>query len=144
MKKEFFAKFQQNTQSYVSPNRDWPINQTLDWLQAKSNGIKNAITYLENWKHIENHRTKDIAFACWEILSLFAGGSFGNEVVQIEFHEGEEDEKEFRLWFNKHYVIVFERHEEEGRIYSIMSDDENGFVYIGDEQVYDFLFSVFA
>jgi len=144
MKKEFFAKFQSKTQSYVSPNQDWPIDQTIDWLQAKKNGIANLIAYLENWKHIENQHTKDIAFACWEMLSLFGGAGFQNEIVQIEFHEGEEDEKEFRLWFNKHYVILFERHEEEGRVYSIMSSDEDGYVYISDEQVYDFLFSVFT
>ena len=145
MKKEFFAKFQQKTQSYVFPNQDWPIDQTIDWLQANKNGMTNAITYLENWKHIENQRDKDISFACWELLSLFVGGAgFLSDMVHIEFHEGEEDEKEFRLWWGKHYVIVFERYEEEGRVYSIMSDDEDGYVYIEDEKVYDFLFSVFA
>jgi hypothetical protein len=144
MKKEFFAKFQSKTQSYVFPNQDWLIDQTLDWLQAKKNCISNLITYLENWKHIENQRTKDIAFACWEMLSLFAGGSFQNEAVQIEFHESEEDRKEFRLWWEKHYIIISEYYEEDNRVYSIMSDDENGFSYIKDENVYDFLFSVFA
>ncbi len=94
MKKEFFANFQQKTQSYVFPNHDWRIDQTLDWLQAKKNGITNLIAYFENWKHIENQRTKDIAFACWEMLSMFAGVSFQNEAMQIEFHEGEEDRKE--------------------------------------------------
>ena len=144
MKKEFFAKFQSKTQSYVFPNQDWPIDQTLDWLQAKKNGITNLITYLENWKHIENQRTKDIAFACWEMLSLFNGSGFQNEVVQIEFHEGEEDRKEFRLWWEKHYVIISEYYEKNNRVYSIMSDDENGFSYVKDENVYDFLFSVFS
>ena len=144
MKKEFFAKFQQKTSSYVSPAQEWPIDQTIDWLQAKKNGIANAITYLENWKHIENQRYKDVAFACWEMLSLFAGGSFQDEVVQIEFNEGEEDEKEFRLWWGRHYVIIREYYDEDGRRYSILSDDEDGFLYIEDEKVYDFLFSVFA
>lgn len=144
MKKEFFAKFQQKTSSYVFPTKEWPIDQTIDWLQAKKNGIANTITYLENWKHIETQRGKDIAFACWEMLSLFAGVSFQNEVVQIEFHEGEEDRKEFRLWFGKHYVTIFEYYDENGRIYSIMSDDDDGFDYIKDESIYDFLFSVFA
>lgn len=147
MKKEFFKKFQQKTKSYVFPNQDWPIGKTIDWLQAKKSGIANAITYLENWKHIENQRGKDVAFACWEMLSLFAGGSFQNDVVQIEFNEGEEDEKEFRLWWNEHYVIIreyYEDDEEDGRRYSILSNDEDGFVYVDDSKVYDFLFSVFA
>ena len=144
MRKEFFEEFQEKTQSYVFPNKDWTIDQTLDWLQAKKSGIQSAITQLENWKHIENQRTKDIAFACGEMLSLFGGAGFQNEVVQIEFHEGDEDKKEFRLWFNKNYVIVFECYEEDGRVYSIMSSDEDGYLYVADEQVYSFLFSVFA